>query len=300
MILSIGEILIDELPDGRRVGGAPFNFAYHLKQLGMPVRFFSRVGADPDGRRIRDLLARSGFDLQDLQSDPRAATGRVRVRLDAAGVPTFEVLAAAAYDRLESSARLDAALAAAPRMIYFGSLIQRTAPGRDLLGSLLARRPSGTSAFCDINLRPRCYDADSLRACLEHADILKLNTEELAEVVARLELPPGGDTAETVHRLMGTFHLRQVALTRGARGSSLYRDGRTWHAHPEPLGQDLADTVGAGDAFAAMLAAGLLENRPPEALLRRATRFAAAVCTVAGALPADNDFYRAFRRPTRG
>jgi fructokinase len=300
MILSIGEILIDELPDGRRIGGAPFNFAYHLKQLGLPVRFFSRVGADADGERIRELLTRSGFDPRDLQTDDRAATGRVQVHLDAAGVPAFEVLADAAYDRLEVSGGLEAALAAAPRMIYFGSLIQRTTLARDLLGGLLARRPPETLAFCDINLRPRCYDPVSIRLCLEHADILKLNTEELATAVEWLGRPAGRDTADTVFGLMETYHLRMVALTRGARGSSLYRGTHAWHAHPEPLPQGLADTVGAGDAFAAMLAAGLLEDHPPETLLRRATRFAAAVCTVAGALPAANDFYDAFRRPARG
>jgi len=300
MILSIGEILIDEFPDGRRIGGAPFNFAYHLRQLGVPVRFFSRVGVDADGARIREFLAGAGFDLRDLQTDPQAATGRVRVALDAAGVPSFTIAADAAWDHLEASPVLKAALAAAPRLVYFGSLVQRTPRTRERLGRLLAQRPQATQTFCDINLRAPWVDPAAVRACLEQAAILKLNTAELAAVAEALGLPPAPEADETVFAVMAACGVSQVALTRGADGSSLYRDAEAWHAHPEPLADGLVDTVGAGDAFAAMLAAGLLAGWDPATLLRRATRFAAAVCTVPGALPAGDDFYRAFRGPESG
>ena len=128
MVIVLGEILIDVFPDDRRIGGAPFNFAFHLKQMGVPVRFITRVGDDADGRQILARLRSAGFETADVQIDPHHPSGTVRVALDDDGVPRFTICEDVAYDHLDLTAA-PTADRHAPRMIYFGSLVQRTDGG---------------------------------------------------------------------------------------------------------------------------------------------------------------------------
>ncbi|BBO73894.1 fructokinase [Desulfosarcina widdelii] len=287
MIVVIGEILIDIFPHYERIGGAPFNFAYHLKKMGFPVRFFTRVGKDRHAKRILDRLRSTGFDLDDVQIDPVHPTGTVNVLLDESGVPHFDICENVAWDHLD----LDACRAAAAEdaeMIYFGSLVQRSEFGRREVQNLLAKRGKGVAAFCDINMRPPHVNFEALSQSLGHADILKLNEDELAVIQGDYKNQEAGDAP--LSWLMETFDIRAVALTRGSRGSRLRFDGGRVEA-PAQAAETVIDTVGAGDGFAAVLAAGYLRSLPWEKTVDLASRFASRICSIPGAVPDDAEFY---------
>lgn len=298
MILSMGEILFDVFPKGRRLGGAPFNFAFHLHRLNGPVRFLSRIGDDAEGRDILAFLRDQGFPTGDLQVDRDHPTGRVTVTLDAAGSARFDILTGMAYDALATTPAIERFVADDCRLIYFGSLIQRTARGARTAQRILARRSAGTRCLFDVNLRPGCYTAEILRDSLQAAEVVKLNEEELATLAEMNVI--GGDTASRVAALQERFAIEMVALTRGAAGSSLFCGTDRYDA-PPPTDIAVRDTVGAGDAFAAALAMGVLASWPPERILARAGRLAAAICGIDGAVPSDPAFYDRFRSwKTRG
>lgn len=292
LILVIGEVLYDIFPGFRRAGGAPFNFAFHLVQSGWAVKFITRVGADEDGRSLQELMRRSGFDLSYVQVDENRRTGRVMVYPDQNGGHSFDILKDAAYDYITFNTEVEKLLRIPPKLIYFGTLVQRTAEGRRTVERLCRSRPPQTILFYDINLRPGCYSRKIIRQSLTYADILKLNGEELGVLSEMFGL--AGDTAARVKTLMRKFNLTMAALTKGDRGSELF----TLEEHIEmPLERDYAcvDTVGAGDAFAAILAAGYLKKRGLRETLAAASDFAGRICGIPGALPEQTDFYRSLK-----
>jgi fructokinase len=293
MILSLGEILYDMFPDGRRLGGAPYNFAHHLNKFGYPVRFVSRVGRDEAGDAILRHLTSAGFSPDDIGIDPDHDTGWVQVSLDGSGSPTFRITTGVAYDFIFQDGHAAALVEKAPELIYFGSLIQRTRFGFRTLHEILDRRQSGSRLFYDMNLREGCHKAEILEASLGRADILKLSDEELSASARLLGISGGGDALVEMFRRK--FDISTVALTRGSAGSSLYMDDRRYSGAAE-AGVQVADTVGAGDGYAAMLAAGILDGLQPETLVSEAARFSARLCTVSGAIPEDDAFYDEFRR----
>ena len=297
MILSIGEILFDNFPKYRRIGGAPFNFAYHAKGLGLPVRFVSRVGKDEPGGEILSILSRAGFQKEDLQSDPVRPTGAVQVELDGQGVPSFTILEDVAYDHIEFDRHIGTILEARPSLIYFGSLIQRTEHGYSTLHQILENRHPDARCLYDMNLRPGCIRRRILERSLQAADVLKLNEEELKTAAGMFDIPDTGP--DGVPALMERFDLSIVALTRGAEGSELFVEGDRFGTEaPEP--SKIADTVGAGDAYTAMLATGLLKRWHPERILSAAARFSCRICSIEGAIPDSDDFYRDFRAEMKG
>ncbi len=287
MILALGEILFDVFPDYRRLGGAPFNFAFHLKQLGFPVRFVSRVGEDRNGIEIRAAVKAHGFNPADLQVDSRHATGTVAVSLNDTGVPTFDILPNVAYDHIDFTPAVGSLLEDCT-LIYFGTLIQRTDCGFKNLQRILSARKSNTKCLYDINLRPGGYTSQVVRESLNHADLLKLNEEEL-DVLKAMHVQKR-DEDRFVAFLREHYAIGVVALTRGHSGSTLFTaDGR--FDATTPVVENIVDTVGAGDAFASVLAAGYLRDLPAPKILNAATRLAAHLCTVAGAIPDDSDLY---------
>lgn len=292
MILSIGEILFDMLPEGRRLGGAAFNFAYHLHRLDGPVRFLSRIGKDPEGQVILDFLDQQQFPADDLQLDTSYPTGRVEVTLDERGTPRFDILPGVAYDFITSTPSIERCVTEDCRLIYFGSLIQRTAPAARTLRGILHHRSPRAKCLFDVNLRPGCFDADSLDYSLRETDILKLNDEELATLAAMNAI--SGDTAGRVAAIMARFNIEVVALTRAERGSCLFM-GDDRHDIQPAHDVKIKDTVGAGDAFAAMLAIGYMRNWPAERILASANRLATKVCGIEGAIPGDPSFYKRLR-----
>lgn len=296
MVVVIGEVLIDLFQNYERIGGAPFNFAYHLNKLGFPVRFFTRVGEDRYGQRILDLLRQNDFDLSDVQIDPRHPTGTVRVDLDAKGVPHFDICENVAYDHLDLGT-CNAPVAGRTTMIYFGSLLQRTDFGHRQVQGFLSGKGHATLGFCDINMRPPHVNAKAVADSLKYADLLKLNEYELANIQRTLNGPSAPDNV--IPWLMHRFKINTVALTRGSRGSRLYQTGNEISSPGAP-GVSVVDTVGAGDGFAAIMAAGYIGNRSWEVTVEQATRFAAKICGIPGAIPDDEAFYEDFQASIRG
>jgi fructokinase len=287
MIIVIGEILIDRFPDYERIGGAPFNFAFHLMQMGLPVRLITRIGNDNDGRKISRLLRQSGFDLKDVQVDDGHATGTVGVSLDGKGVPRFDIREDAAYDHIELASVLPDN-ERAPAMIYFGTLIQRTPHGLEQVQQFLKKNASGSNCFCDINLRPPHINEEAIVPSLDHADILKLNDEELLKIASICNGP--GQAKDAAAWLMQAYGIATIALTQGADGSTVITPARTFKSPPANVAK-VVDTVGAGDAYASVLAAGLLKRCPVERVLEMAAAFAAQICRLPGAVPQDNGVY---------
>ncbi len=291
MIVVIGEILIDRFPEYERVGGAPFNFAFHLRQLGFPVRFISRIGDDDDGQKIRRFMQQRGFPDKDLQVDHRHPTGKVEVVLDAQGIPQFNILEDVAYDAIELAPPTEVTRTPID-LIYYGTLAQRTTNGFNRIQAYLQQASPQTIRFCDINLRPPHVLAAAVSASLEHADVLKLNTDELTEVSRICNGPQGLD--ETIEWLQGDYSISSIAITRGDQGSSFYSAGEVYHSPPTRVPR-IVDTVGAGDAYAAILAAGRLRNLPNPQIMQLATRFAADICALPGAAPQDDQLYNDVR-----
>ena len=291
MILVVGEILYDVFRDYKRLGGAPFNFAFHLKNLGFPVRFISRVGDDADGRSILGKLEQFGFNLDDIQIDSAYPTGSVHVRLDGNGAPNFDIIPDVAYDYIEFVPELHVPLMQKSDLIYFGSLVQRSSSGFNNIQNILSHKPASARCFYDINLRPACYTDAVILTSMSQANVLKINHEECDEVrrILRYEKNDG----MFIQFLLESYPLEVISLTKGDRGSEIYTSTGCFEVGTTKI-ERVVDSVGAGDAYAAMLAAGLLKRWQPETILGMAASFASQICQVEGAIPESESFYEPF------
>jgi fructokinase len=292
VILVIGEILFDLFTNYRRLGGAPFNFAYHLINFGFNVRFISRIGMDDAGKEILQTLELARFNLDDIQVDGDNPTGSVNVRLDKSGAPKFDIISDVAYDYIEFIPEYHSNLISGAQIIYFGSLVQRSKAGCKNLQAFITRKASETPNFYDINLRPGCYNNAIIEKSLLKTDILKLNTDELGKLKQMLSLNVSND--DLVYHLMETHSISTVSLTKGESGSELFTNQGCFNSEPAEAIR-VVDSVGAGDAYAAMLAAGLLEKWRPEEILDRAALFASRICEIKGAIPDSASFYEPFK-----
>lgn len=281
-IVGIGEVLWDMFPDSARFGGAPANFSCSAAGLGREqasVHLVSSIGTDDLGARAMAALQSRRVDTSCLISQDKP-TGTVRVKLDDRGSATYEFAADTAWDNLTWSADL-AELAGRTDACCFGSLGQRSEMSRSTIQTFVNATPAGALRIFDVNLRPPFVSDAVLLDSLKLANALKLNDEELP-VVAKLCGLTGTD--ETLLRqLSERFALHAVALTRGAEGAVLLRDGHI-SEHPG-LKTTVVDTVGAGDAFTASLALGLLAGHALGTINQQACEVASFVCSQPGATP---------------
>ena len=279
-VIGIGEVLWDMLPDGPQLGGAPANFAYHAHALGARAQIVSRVGDDDKGREIIRRLEAMGLAGQTLQVDKTAHTGTVTVALTDNGIPEFTIHENVAWDYIEVMDDALAALGTADA-VCFGSLAQRGASSRAAIQHLLSMTPAGALRIFDVNLRQQFYSRGVIERSLELANVLKLNDGELPVLADMFTLP--GGVEQQIAALAERFELRVVALTRGPQGSLLYRDGRWSECKSRPV--NVKDTVGAGDAFTAALAMGLLKQMDLDDIHFAAGEVASYVCICDGATP---------------
>lgn len=279
-LLAVGEILWDLLPSGKQLGGAPANFAYHAHALGAEARVASRVGNDPLGREILDRLRALGLPIDSVGVDATAPTGTVSVELAADGQPHFTIHENVAWDRITAD-DASRAFAAQADAVCFGSLAQRSEPSRSSIRKLVAAAPAKALRIFDINLRQHFYSRDIVEDSLRLVNVLKLNDAELP-VVARL-LDLAGDERSWLEQLVARYNLKAIALTKGAQGSVLFV-ANTLVSRPAAKVK-VVDTVGAGDAYTAAMALGLLAGLPPERIIENAHRLAEFVCTQPGATP---------------
>ena len=278
--VGLGEVLWDLLPAGKQLGGAPANFAFHAQQLGARGVVVSAIGNDALGDEIEQRLEAADLAFA-ITLDHDHPTGTVSVKLDAVGVPSYVINAPAAWDFIGLADGKEKFQSVAD-VVCFGSLAQRSAVSRESIHRYLRATRPGCLRIFDINLRQHYFSEPVVRESLELAGVLKLNDQELPVVADLLKLP-------TIERpfadaLFERFpSLRVIALTRGPGGSALFTREAT-SEHPG-VTTTLADTVGAGDAFTATLAMGLLRNVPLDRINAAANRVAAYVCSQHGATP---------------
>ncbi len=287
-VFGIGEILWDLLPSGLQMGGAPTNFTCHAHALGADAGIISRVGEDDLGREICVRLQALGVSVSGVGTDATHSTGTVSVELDGAGQARYTIHENVAWDHLQASPTLLAAMQQADA-VCFGSLAQRSAESRKAIRQLVEATPAAALRVFDINLRQKFYSEELLDASFALANVVKLNDVELGIVSHIFKL---GDTPETqMAALLDRWHLRAVACTRGAHGSLLF-DGASW-SDQAGLPAEVSDTIGAGDSFTAAMTIGLLRGWSLEKIGSTANEVAAFVCSCAGATPALPERLRA-------
>jgi fructokinase len=283
LLVGLGEILWDLFPDGPRFGGAPANFACTAAEMGSRVarvEMVSAVGDDELGPQALAALRSHGVGVRGV---PQIGfpTGQVLVELDSHGHATYTFASNTAWDNLSWNQTL-AHLAAQTRLVCFGTLGQRATPSLQTIRRFVQSTPADAWRLLDINLRPPHWSPAVVRESLTLANVVKLNDQELAELSPLLDL--AGPEPLRLEQLLRRFSLKLVALTRGDRGSVLLSDtGERSELPGERV--VVADTVGAGDAFTAALALGLVTNQPLSEMHGRASQVAAHVCTQSGATP---------------
>lgn len=277
-VVAVGEILWDIFPDGRRIGGAPANFVYYASKLGESAVLVSRVGQDSPGIEALKACQASGLSTDFIQRDKRHPTGKVRVELDQHGQPRFEIEANVAWDFLEEDESFPGLVEKA-RVLYFGTLAQRSQKSRATIRNLLTLSPPDCLKVLDLNLRPPYLDREVIESSLTLADILKLSSDEL-KIIASLFAWKGTES-KVIKKLLKEFSLRLVALTNGSEGSRILTTKKE-SRHPGYLVM-VVDTVGAGDAFTAALVHGLLANFDLDRINALANQLASFVCTRKGA-----------------
>lgn len=284
-----GEVLFDHFPDGSRVlGGAPFNVAWHLQAFGLSPRFISRVGNDGEGKEIASLMDGWGMSRDALQIDRDHSTGSVRVSIEQ-GEPHYDIVADCAYDFIDAES-LDEQ--DSQGILYHGSLALRNPASRAALQVLKSRHRG--KVFVDVNLRAPWWEHALLMSLLHDADWVKLNDAELFELCKE---PCDLETA--MRDLCNRFELETLVVTRGEKGALACDErGGLYRAEPQRDIQ-VVDTVGAGDAFAAILLMGLNRKWTLDLTLDRAQAFASSLVGKRGATVADKPFYRDFSRRWR-
>ncbi len=279
-VVGLGEVLWDLLPGGKQFGGAPANFAYHAAVQGADAKVVSCIGRDELGREILTKIDELGLDRDTVAVDDTYPTGTVSIELDSHGKPEYIIHTDVAWDFIPPSPEI-LALARRTDAVCFGSLAQRSRVSRETIRAFLGATPSACSRIFDVNLRQRFYDAEAVAASLDAATVLKLNDEELPVVAELLCLE--GEEEALLEMILERFSLTAIALTKGSNGSVLVSPSDR-STHPG-VPAKIADTVGAGDSFTAVLVTGLLQGWDLDTINDRANRVAAYVCTQSGATP---------------
>ena len=281
-ILVVGEVLWDLFEHSTALGGAPLNFAAHARRLGFDPLLISAVGADSLGNTAREKIAGLGLDTSFLQTTSRFATGTARVEPGPGDRTRFVIERPAAYDAIclrdEQIAQITQQ---APRFFYYGTLFSSTPQGRAVLDRLLDALPAATR-FYDLNLRPGNYSVQLVIEMLERANVVKLNEEELGMVRKFTPLP--SEIEAFCRAGSKRYGWKAVCVTLGARGCAMLRGDEYVEAAGRPV--EVADPVGAGDAFAAAFLHGLLSQWPVAKIADFANRIGALVASRHGAIPA--------------
>ena len=265
-VIAFGEILYDVFSDGARLGGAPLNFAYYARQFGLSTSIISAVGRDVPGTKALKALRKAGIDTS-LVARTNKRTGLVTVKLNK-GQPMFIIDKNTAWDHIE----YPKTVFNQPRMVYFGTLAQRTAGNRRVLEQLLFRKPR--HVFFDVNLRQKFWNKKVLVEGLKKSTIVKFNEYEWGTVKRMTR-------ASSPRELMKKYEIEYVIITKGERGAELYNGKKKYLARSPRV--KVVDAVGAGDAFSGAFAAGILNGVSVEKTLKKACAVGAYVVTRRGA-----------------
>ena len=279
-IVGLGEALWDVLPEGKKLGGAPANFAYHAGQFGLDTIAISALGEDDLAEETIEALKE--HNLNYLMPRVPYPTGTVQVTLAEGGIPTYEIKEGVAWDNIPYTDEM-AEIAKNARAVCFGSLAQRNGVSRENIRKFLAETPADCLKICDINLRQQFYSKEILEDSFKLCNILKINDEELV-VVNRMFGYDGLDMRQTCEKMVQDYGLKMLVLTCGTNGSYVFTDDGLTSFQDTPK-VEVADTVGAGDSFTGSFCACILDGKPVQEAHKTAVAVSAFVCTQNGAMP---------------
>ncbi len=281
LIVGLGEALWDVLPEGKKLGGAPANFAYHAGQfLGSDNTVaVSALGEDRLAEETIESLREHGLNY--LMPRVPYPTGTVQVTLDEQGIPTYDIKENVAWDNIPFSDEIQR-VAANCRAVCFGSLAQRNVVSRATIQKFLDTTPADCMKIFDINLRQNFYTPEVIQESMRRCNVLKINDEELV-LIGRMFGYPGLDMENKCWLILGKYNLDMLVLTCGTNGSYVFTPGQM--SFQETPKVEVADTVGAGDSFTGSFCAAILSGKPVAEAHRLAVQVSAFVCTQNGAMP---------------
>ena len=280
-VVGLGEVLWDVLPEGKKLGGAPSNFAYHAGQfLGMDNTIaVSALGEDKLGEET--IKALEEHQLNCLLPRVPYPTGTVQVQLDEQGIPTYDIKENVAWDNIPFTKEVEE-VASSCRAVCFGSLAQRNVVSRETIHRFLDLTPKDCMKIFDINLRQNFYNKEIIKESLQRCNVLKINDEELV-LIGRMFGYPGLDIENKCWLILGKYNLDMLVLTCGTNGSYVFTPGQM--SFQETPKVEVADTVGAGDSFTGSFCAAILSGKPVAEAHKLAVEVSAYVCTKNGAMP---------------
>lgn len=279
IVVGLGEALWDVLPDGRKLGGAPANFAYHAGQFGIDTLAVSALGKDSLGDETCKELEKKG--LRHVMPRLDYPTGTVQVTLDKSGVPAYDIKEGVAWDNIPFTPEIEE-IAHNCRAVCFGSLAQRNKVSRETIRKFVKATPKNCMRIFDINLRQSFYTKEVIQESLRLCNVLKINDEELV-TIGRMFGYPGLDMSNKCWLLLGKYNLDVLVLTCGINGSYVFTRGEmSFQTTPKVK---VADTVGAGDSFTGSFCAALISGMPIAEAHKLAVDVSAYVCTQNGAMP---------------
>lgn len=281
IIVGLGEALWDVLPEGKKLGGAPANFAYHTRQFGFNSMAVSAVGEDKLGDETLAALEAKGLGYN--MARVPYPTGTVQVTLDDNGIPTYSIRENVAWDNIPFTPELEE-IARNCRAVCWGSLAQRNVVSRETIHKFLSAMPSdgGRLKIFDVNLRQNFYSEEVLCDSLRQCNVLKINDEELV-IIGRMFGYPGLDMRNKCWLILGKYNLDMLVLTCGTNGSYVFTPGNV--SFQETPKVDVVDTVGAGDSFTGAFCSGILKGMSVAEAHKMAVDVSAYVCTQSGAMP---------------
>lgn len=281
LVIGWGEALWDVLPSGKKMGGAPANFAYHVSQFGIDSIAVSALGDDELGRELLSKYEEAGLNVYMQTVD--CPTGTVQVTIDKKGIPNYDICQGVAWDNIAWTEEMEA-IAKKATVVCFGSLAQRNSVSRDTIAKFLDCMPRDNDHMrvFDINLRQSYYSKELIDANLRSCDVLKINDEEII-VVKDLFAWTETDLKAIARRLLTEYDLRMVILTCGAEGSFVFSPSEESEMKTPKV--EVRDTVGAGDSFTAAFIAAILKGCNIRKAHELAVNVSAYVCTQDGAMP---------------
>lgn len=287
-ITSIGEVLFDIYMNNKTIGGAPFNFIYHVNKITGNTNFISSIGNDNEGKTILNFLIDEGISTEYLIIDELNPTGKVIVNLNENKIPEYNIHTNVAYDFINLDDNQQKDIISESDLIYFGSLCQRHKISRNTIQTFFNK---GVPLFCDLNIRQNYFSKAIIEESLNACSILKINEDEL-KLIENLCLYKSNGYKDNIKQIMQKYNIDFIAVTKGENGADLFssKDFTTY----KPNKKNIIDTVGAGDAYSAILALGILNNLNIERINILANLFAEEVCMQKGALLENKNIYNIY------
>jgi fructokinase len=277
-ITCFGEVLWDEFPEHKKIGGAPLNVAIRLRSMGNNVSMISRIGADTDGREIFEFVKKNDVNTDGIQVDDRLKTGTVKVVLNSKGSASYSIMFPRAWDNIELTAIAEKIVKSSEGFVY-GSLVARDQTSKETLYELLKL---AKYKIFDVNLREPHYTKAILSHLMNQADFIKFNDDEIFEISSMFG-SKAQSLDQTIHFIAERTNTKTICVTKGKHGAILYVDGKLYHNSGYHI--TVVDTVGAGDSFLAGLISNLLNKTNPQVAIDYACAIGALVASKAGANP---------------